>query len=59
MDAGVSASDGGHHSGDAATGPIARFSGRPAALLFLAGPGPLRRRALPADPKTAHSGPFN
>ncbi|MDP2433233.1 MAG: hypothetical protein Q8O33_14575, partial [Pseudomonadota bacterium] len=28
-------------------------------LLILAGPGPLRRRALPADSKTAHSGAFN
>ncbi|MDP2832639.1 MAG: hypothetical protein Q8Q28_04975, partial [Pseudomonadota bacterium] len=61
------------------TRPIARFSGRLAALLLmkllseglsrqktaakslliLAGNGPARRRALPADPKTAHSGAFN
>jgi hypothetical protein len=83
MDAGVSASDGAHRLGEPATRPIARLSGRLAALLLmkllseglsrqktaakslliLAGPGPQRalatERALPADPKTAHSGTFN
>ena len=28
-------------------------------LLILAGPGPRRRRALPADPTNPHSGAFN
>ena len=28
-------------------------------LLILAGPGPLRRRALPANPPGPHSGAFN
>jgi hypothetical protein len=42
-----------------ATRPIARFSSRLAALLLLAGPGPLRPRALPANSKTAHSDVFN
>jgi hypothetical protein len=59
MGAGVSAFDNPHQSGDAATRTIARFSGRLAALLLLAGRGPLRRLALPADPKTAHSGTPN
>jgi hypothetical protein len=59
MNASVRAFDDAHPLGDAATCPIARFSGRLAALLLLAGPGPLRRRALPANPKTAHSGTFN
>jgi hypothetical protein len=48
-----------HWLGDAATRPIARFSSRLTALFLLAGPGPLRRLALPADSKTAHSGAFN
>jgi hypothetical protein len=59
MNADVSGSDGAHPLGDAATRPIARFSSRLAALLRLAGPGPLRCLALPADSKTAHSGAFN
>jgi hypothetical protein len=66
MNASVRAFDDAHPLGDAATCPIARFSGRLAVrsfiadgLLLLAGPGPLRRRALPANPKTAHSGTFN
>jgi len=48
-----------HRLGDAATHPIARFSSRLTALLLIAGPGPLRRLALPADSKTAHPGAFN
>ncbi|OYY93749.1 MAG: hypothetical protein B7Y41_09760 [Hydrogenophilales bacterium 28-61-23] len=48
-----------HHLGETATQPIARFSSRLAALLLLAGPGPLRHLALPAGSKTAHSAAFN
>ena len=63
MDADVIASGCTHHLGDAATRPIARFSSHLAALLLLAGPGPLRalttERALPDDSETAHSGAFN
>ena len=59
MDADVIASGCAHHLGDAATRPIARFSSHLAALLLLAGLGPLRRRALPDDSETAHSGAFN
>jgi hypothetical protein len=55
----LSAFDGVHRLGEPATRPIARFSSRLAALLLLAGPGPQRHRALPADSKTAHSGAFN
>jgi hypothetical protein len=59
MGADVDAFDDIHPMGEAATHPIARFSRRPAALLFLAGNDPARRRALPAVPKIAHSGAFN
>ena len=67
-----------HLAGENATHPIARFSGRLAALLFVAGSGhaprarrgqavavkPLKRqqprsRALPDNPKTAHSDTSN
>ena len=63
MDADVIAAGCTHHLGGAATRPIARFSSHLAALLLLAGPGPLRalatERALPDDSETAHSGAFN
>ena len=39
-----------------ATHPIEPCCGTPAALLFLAGTSPQRRRALPAHRITAHSG---
>ncbi len=44
-----------HHLGERATHPIARFSGRLAALLFVAGISQPPHRALPDNPKTAHS----
>lgn len=48
-----------HLEGEHATHPIARFSSRLAALLLVAGGGPAPRRALPVNPKTAHSGTSN
>ena len=42
-----------------ATHPIARFSGRLAALLFVAGSSHAPHRALPDNPKTAHSNASN
>ncbi len=59
MHADVSPFDQAHRLGDPATRSITRFSDRLAALLLLAGLGPLRRRALPAGPKTTHSTAFN
>ena len=48
-----------HLRGKNATHPIARFSGRLAALLFVAGSGHAPHRALPDNPKTAHSDASN
>jgi hypothetical protein len=48
-----------HLSGEGATHPIARFSGRLAALLFVAGSGHAPHRALPDNPKTVHSNASN
>jgi hypothetical protein len=45
--------------GEIATHPIARFSGRLAALLFVAGSSHAPHRALPDNPKTAHSNASN
>jgi len=48
-----------HLMGASATDPIEPPGSALAALLLLAGMSPLRRRALPAHPLTAHSGPSN
>jgi hypothetical protein len=48
-----------HLMGEGATDPIELPGSTLAALLFLAGSSPLRRRALPAHSLTAHSGPSN
>ncbi|HEX5737469.1 MAG TPA: hypothetical protein VFY22_03070 [Hydrogenophaga sp.] len=48
-----------HHKGESATDPIEPPGSALAALLLLAGSSPLRRRALPAHPLTAHSGLSN
>lgn len=45
--------------GESATNPIAPPGSALAALFLLAGMSPLRRRALPAHPLTAHSGLSN
>ncbi len=45
--------------GEGATGPMELAGRALAALLFLAGRSPLRRRALPAHSLPAHSGPSN
>ena len=49
----------GHGWGDSATHPIERRNSTLAALLLLAGLSPLRRRDLPAQRFTAHSGASN
>ena len=48
-----------HLSGENATHPIARFSGRLTALLFVAGNGQAPHRALSDNPNTAHSNASN
>jgi len=48
-----------HLMGECATDPIEPPGSALPALLLLAGRSPLRRRALPAHPLTAHSGPSN
>jgi len=48
-----------HLLGENATHSIARFSGRLAALLFVAGSGHAPHRALPDNLKTAHSNASN
>jgi hypothetical protein len=48
-----------HLKGESATDPIDPPGGALAALLLLAGGSPLRHRALPAHPLTAHSGLSN
>jgi hypothetical protein len=48
-----------HLTSEGATDPIEPPGSVLAALLLLAGKSPLRRRALPAHPLTAHSGPSN
>jgi len=48
-----------HHKGVGATDPMELPGRTLAALFLLAGSSPLRRRALPAHPLTAHSGPSN
>ena len=53
------ASDQAYLLGDSAMHPIAPRSTHHAALLLLAGRSPLRRRALPGTPITAHSGASN
>ena len=59
MDIEVCAFDHPHRLGESATHPIARFPGRLAALLFVAGGGHAPHRALPDNPETAHSGVSN
>lgn len=49
----------GHPQGERATHPIARFPGRLAALLFVAGSGHAPHRALPDNLETAHSNASN
>ena len=44
-----------HHVGESATQPVEPRYGTLAALLFLVGKSPLRRRALPSHRITAHS----
>ncbi|MBA4215613.1 MAG: hypothetical protein C0449_21315 [Polaromonas sp.] len=48
-----------HPMGEGATDPIELPGSALAALLLLAGRSPLRRRALPAHSRAAHSGPSN
>ncbi len=48
-----------HLLGDSATHPIEPRCGALAALLLVAGKGPLPRRALPAPRIAAHSGASN
>lgn len=59
MNTEFSAFDNVHHLGETATYQIARFLSCLTALLLLAGPGMPRRRALPVNSKTAHSGTSN
>jgi hypothetical protein len=59
MNADVRAFDQDHPEGETATHPIARFLGRLAALLFVAGGGHAPHRALPDNPKTARSDASN
>jgi len=55
----MSAFDHVHPLGEPATSPIAGLPGRLAALLFLAGIGHARHRALPDNPADPHSDAFN
>ncbi len=55
----VRAFDNAHRLGESTSRPIAGLPSRLAALLLLAGPGPLRRRALPADSADPHSDAIN
>ena len=48
-----------HLMGENATHSIVQFSGRLAVLLFVAGISQPPHRALPCNPKTAHSGASN
>ena len=48
-----------HLLSESATHPIEPPWGGLGALLLLAGSGPLRRRAFPSHPMTAHSGASN
>ncbi len=59
MDTEILDHEGAHLMGEGATDPIEPPGSALAALLLLAGRSPLRRRALPALPLTAHSDPSN
>ena len=59
MNTGIFGREATHLLGENATHPIEPPWRAQAALLLLVGMSPLRRRALPAHPMTAHSGVSN